>query len=651
MQIKSISVSNLGPLRNVTIPCDPLTVLVGQNGVGKSALLRALHLFYNTAINVDERDFYNGETENNISIVVRFANFTEKERELFKPYIKGDELSIEKIISYENDRLQQTYYGTRFVSPEFSSFREATGVEKRKEYNKFKDKYVFPDYTNKDDAERILSAWELEHIEACKEARDDGQFFGFQNVGTHRLEKYTKYVFVPAVHEASAEGMEGRGSTISEIMDLVVRGSLATDPELVKIEEEARQKYGAFIERAKTEKLGRISESLTKSLNSIFPDTKVDIDWVEEEGVAIETPRAFVKVTEEGYENTIDKCGHGLQRAFILTMFQELAKIQAAQALEETQEIVNEGEMVPTRSLPGLIIGIEEPELYQHPDKERLLSITLLQLTERGIEGVGNIQVIYSTHSPLMVDYQRFNQLRIFRKAIIDPEKPKQTKITLASLQSVARLVETSKELPQHSVTEESLRQRLISLMTPWMNEGLFAKLVVLVEGIKDRALVYGYAVYKGVNFERDGISVIPCSGKESMTEAISIFKSLEIPQYAIWDSDFNPATGDGSGKDANQNILRCYGCQPEDFPNKITDEFACISSDLEVEFKKEIGEANFSKILQKYCEDYQLGRGKYVMENPTHVSRLLSIFKENGLESKTLETLFEKIVNKRRNL
>jgi len=651
MQIKSISVNNLGPLKNVTVPCDPLTVLVGQNGVGKSTLLRALRLFYNTAIKVDERDFYNGETENDISIVVRFANLTETEKQLFKPYIKGDELSVEKTISYAAGKFQQTYYGTRFVSPKFLPIRQAAGTEIRKEYNKLKDEYGFPDYTNKDSAEQILCAWELEHKEDCKEAKDDGQFFGFQNVGTHRLERYTKYIFVPAVHDASTKGMEGRGSTISEIMDLVVRGSLATDPELLKIEEDAQLKYAAFIERAKAEKLSRIGGSLTKSLNSIFPDTKVDIDWVEEEGVTIGTPRAFVKVTEEGYENTIDKCGHGLQRAFILTMFQELALIQAAQASELTSEITNEEEKTLTRSLPGLIIGIEEPELYQHPDKERHLSSTLLQLTDRGIEGVGNIQVIYSTHSPLMIDYQRFDQLRIFRKAKVDHEKPKQAKITLASLQNVAALVETSKGLREHSISEESLRQRLISLMTPWMNEGLFSKLVVLVEGIKDRALVYGYAIYKGVSFERDGISIIPCSGKESMTEAISIFKSLEIPQYAIWDSDFNPATGNGNGEAANRNILRCYGCQPEDFPNKITDEFACISTDLEGEFRREIGEVDFNRILQGYCEKNQLGQGKYVMENPIHVSQLLSIFKENRLESKILEALFVKIVNKFRNL
>lgn len=632
MQIESISVNNLGPLKNVTVPCDPLTVLVGQNGVGKSTLLRALRLFYDTAIKVDERDFYNEETENDISIVVRFANLTETEKELFKPYVKGDELSVEKTISYAEGKFQQIYYGTRFVSPKFLPIRQAAGTEIRKEYNKLKDECGFPDYTNKDNAEQVLCAWELEHKEDCQEARDDGQFFGFQNVGTHRLERYTKYIFVPAVHDASADGMEGRGSTISEIMDLVVRGSLAADPELLKIEEDAQLRYTTFIERAKVEKLSKIGGSLTKSLNSIFPDTKVDIDWVEEEGITIGPPRAFVKVTEEGYENTIDKCGHGLQRAFILTMFQELALIQVAQTSEATSGITNEEGKTLTKSLPGLIIGIEEPELYQHPDRERHLSSTLLQLTNRDIEGVGNIQVIYSTHSPLMVDYLRFDQLRIFRKAKVDNEKPKQTKITLASLQNVAASVETAKELREHSISEESLRQRLISLMTPWMNEGLFSKLVVL-------------------SFERDGISVIPCSGKESMIEAISIFKSLEIPQYAIWDSDFNPATGNGKGEDSNRNILRCYGCQPEDFPNKITDEFACIRTNLEEEFRREIGEADFNRILQRYCEKDQLGQGKYVMENPIHVSRLLSIFKENKLESKILETLFVKIVNKFRNL
>ena len=183
MQIKTVSVKNFGPLKDVTIPCDPLTVLVGQNGVGKSTLLRALHIFYNTAINVDERDFYNGEfgdKTNSISITVKYTNLTVAEKDLFKPYIKGDELSVEKRISLEQGKLQQIYYGTRFVNTEFGNFRSAKGTDMRKEYNLFKDKYGFSDYTNREDAENTLSAWELANKEACQETPDNGQFFGLQ---------------------------------------------------------------------------------------------------------------------------------------------------------------------------------------------------------------------------------------------------------------------------------------------------------------------------------------------------------------------------------------------------------------------------------------------------------------------------------------
>jgi predicted ATP-dependent endonuclease of OLD family len=183
--------------------------------------------------------------------------------------------------------------------------------------------------------------------------------------------------------------------------------------------------------------------------------------------------------------------------------------------------------------------------------------------------------------------------------------------------------------------------------MTPWMNEGFFAKLVVLVEGITDRALIDGYAIYKGVSYERRGISVIPCSGKGFMTEAISIFRSLDIPQYVIWDSDFNPKTGDGSGKDANRNILRCYGCDPVDYPSMITNDFVCVSTNLTGEFINEIGEANYSRILQRYCESNSLEQGKYVMENPLHVSLLVSEFINSGYKSKILETIFQQISNK----
>ncbi len=637
-------VQNFGPLRCVTLPCDPLTILVGKNGVGKSALLKALQLFYNTSISVDERDYYNGEIENDIIINVKFTELSDSEQKLFKKYVKGDELSVEKVISYKEGKFQQLYHGSRFINPAFKDFRLAKGTQMRIEYNKFKDEYGFPNYSNKPNAEATLSEWEINNKEECIEERDDGQFFGFQNVGTHNLERDTKFIFVPAVHEAQTEGIEVRGSSILEIMDLVVKGELSSDQEFIDIQTDAQQKYDVYIERAKKEKLYDISSALTHSLNYYFPDAIVNLDWVDEPRVSINPPRAIIKITEEGYENTVDKCGHGLQRAFIITMFQQLALIQANQNIESAEE---SEELEQKHDLPGLIFGIEEPELYQHPDQQRHLARTLLQLTDVGIEGVGNIQVIYSTHSPLMIDYMRFNQLRIFNKMKINENKPKQTQIVPANLRKAASLVETAKGQAQGSYSAESFRQRLISLMTPWVNEGFFSKMIILVEGIKDRALIVGHAINRDIFFDRMGITVIPCTGKDSMPEAISIFDSVNIPHYTIWDSDFKPVADTDNGRNANTNILRFHGYPAKDFPSMKTDDFTCIHTNLEKQYKCEIGKVNFDRTVQKYCDDNSLGKPRYVMQNPLHVSQLITIFEAHGFHSTMINEIIDKILEK----
>lgn len=644
MKIKSIHIGNFRCLKDVFLPCNDLTVLIGRNGVGKSCLLKALNLFYNTNIEVDERDYYNNETsDTDISITVNFSDLTKLEKKLFRPYLEGDELSIEKVITYAPSRPIQKYYGTRYQNPEFKAFRNARGSDLRREYNKLveKDDYEkFPPYQNRDLAEEVLEEWELSNKNRCKRFRDDGQFFGFQNVGMHRMEKYTKFIQIPAVQEASEEGIEQRGSIFEEIMEIVVKSTLATNKELIELEAETQQKYKKLIDPARNKDLKDLEKNLTKTLFYYVPDSEVKIQWIEEEGLKLGVPRAYVTLKEGGYYNTVDRCGHGLQRAYILSLFQQLALIQASVSLES--ERTNETSEI---NLPSMIIGIEEPELYQHPDRIRHFAQTLLQLSSRGIKGsIENIQIVYSTHAPLMVDFLRFNQLRVFRKIkATEGNKPKKTSITYTDLAQVSRFVESVKELPKNAVSDEALRQRLISLMTPWMNEGFFAKLVVLVEGIKDRALILGEALKRNRDFESMGINVIPCSGKNSMTEAIAIYKCLEIPTYVVWDSD----EGKEEGIPANKNILRCHDCEPEDYPCRMTDAFCCIKTNLERVFHEEIGVSNYNRVVLKYCEEKDLGRPSYVMENPYIVSKIIGLLEAGGYCSNTLKGIVDRIIEK----
>src|SRR3546814_9535851 len=64
-----------------------------------------------------------------------------------------------------------------------------------------------------------------------------------------------------------------------------------------------------------------------------------------------------------------------LQRAFIFTLLQHLARTTVPES-DDLQPDVNAGEVAPAvapipAQAPTLILAIEEPELYQHPTKQR----------------------------------------------------------------------------------------------------------------------------------------------------------------------------------------------------------------------------------------------------------------------------------------
>jgi len=642
MQIKKIEIMNLGPIRGETLDTQPLTILVGQNGVGKSTILKALSLFYNDSIKVDERDFYNETVQDPISIKITYDQLTEHEKSNLSKYIQNNEFTVEKIIKRVDGKTTSQYHGSRFVNPEFQPFRDASGrTELTSAYNGIREAYPeLPEYTKKEEAEAHLQEWESSNTDRCTPERDDGQFFGYKNVGKYKLIKHTKFISIPAVHKAVDETKDQRNSSIGEITQLVVKGKLTRDPEFQKIEADAKTEYDKYLTKAKDTQLKSLSDSLSDSLNLYFPGTGIKLDWKDDRGVSVELPETTVDVLEEGYANTIDRCGHGLQRAFILSLFQELALLRPEES---------EGEE-PT-DLPGLIICIEEPELYQHPDRQRHLFNTLLKLTKGQIGGVAaSIQVIYATHSPLMLSYRSFDQIRLLTKVDTGEEGlPKETRITDTSLAKVCALIEKSKSYTPGSISPASLQQRLIHLMTPWINEGFFAKLIVIVEGIKDRALILGRALYDGYDYESMGIAVIPCLSKFNIPEAVSIFQSLDIPIYTVWDADWKEEEDSNTKnhKTANCNIQRCFDVTPEDFPDAITDNYGCIKTDLENEFKDKVKEELFSRVLQQYCDENELGEGRFVMENPLLVQKIIELCEEEGGKCDTLGSIRIKINEK----
>jgi predicted ATP-dependent endonuclease of OLD family len=613
---------------------DPLTVLIGPNGSGKSCFLRTIDLFYNPSAEYDEDDFY--EKDKDIVVTVTFANLTPDEETLFKIYVEGGLLTVEKVMSWPPTRTSQKYYGTSLRNSDFEGFRSAKGASAlRSEYQTILQKYdSFPPYSTKDEVEALLSQWEASHPEQCQRVRDEGQFFGFKEVGETRLEKFTRYIPVPAVRDATQDAVEGRRAAVSEIVDLVVRNELAQKKEYVELQQETARRY-----RGVLPDLGKVSKRLTETIQQFVPDSQVNLEWQDPSDLSLPSPTVDTKLMENGHLSPVSKTGHGLQRAFILTMLQQLTLTQAM-----TPESQLENDATKTIiSAPNLIIGIEEPELYQHPDRQRHFSKTLSRLSSGKVAGVAErMQVIYSTHSPLFVDLERFEQLRMFRKLVGDVGKPKHTNVTWTTIESIVRDLEIAKGMPKGTYSKESLKPHLQVLMTPWFNEGFFAKLVVLVEGITDRGTILGVALSVGSDLESRGVSVIPYNSKFSLIYALLIFRSLSIPVYGIWDSDFKSKSSQNI--ECNRTLLKSFDKPEEDYPEIVSDDFAVFKTNLRETFRTEVGTQFYDQLLQDYLQRLELGDENKVMGNPSIVRDFYDEIRREGNSSKTIESIVSEI-------
>lgn len=665
MIIKSVGVENFRCVQYEVLTCGRLTALVGANGSGKSTFLNAIDLFYSPSPKVAPEDFYNGDMGNSIQITVTFCELDESEKKRFQKYLQDDELSVVRVLSLKEGKLIDKHHGSTMRNPDFISIRKAGPATAMKPlYSELQESEKYKGlrkWKSQPDALAALDEWEAANQHECRWELDDGQFFGFKQVAQGYLGACTRYLYIPAVRDAAGDASEGKGSPITQLMDLVVRSLVQSRTDFKEFKDRSDHRYGEIFNPTNLTELGGLAGSLTKTLQQYIPDSAVDLEWLPFPGVDIPMPQARLKLLEDGYKSEVERAGHGLQRAFIMSLLQHLAvaraKADAEASLPEpsstTQAVANEKNV----KMPNLILAIEEPELYQHPGRQRHLADILMKLSRGQIPGVAEqTQVMYCTHSPLFISLDRFDEVRLARKVQVAEGKPKVSQLITRSLDYVADRLWTAESMPTPKYTGQTLQPRLSALFDQ-VSEGFFASAAVLVEGVSDRAAIIGAALASGHDLESVGIPVIPCGGKSNVFTAAAVFISFRIPTYCVWDSDENTAQPVGpcerckrpldkeSNPSENRRLLRLLGLPEEDWPSHIKEKSACFKTDRETVVKAEIGEEVFERILGEEMTRFNIRKRGHALKNPKVVSAAIKSASDLGKTSPSLDLIVTNIL------
>jgi len=490
-------------------------IFIGQNNHGKSNILSAI-LFFFGEIGLDPLDFH--RTTQELFVQILFGELDENDRTTFKKYVTAkNNMRVRKKATKDGGF---SYHGY-VEAPQEDWLKE----ENIAQYSKRENAQALPladllpatGRITKDTFSQAQQQYIQEHGNDLKFSyeMESGPFLGAKNVA--------KGIFGEVYHVPSVKKVEddlsakGR-SVFSALYARVINKMSETNSEF----REAKERIASLMRILNktnedgTENKQRPPElrSFEESLEAELADwsTKIDVEIIPPEIDHIFKVGATVWL-DDGIRGDVGRKGQGLQRALIFALVRSLAKLTRRER-EIPEESEEEGAQVPSRQASkSSYFVVEEPELYLHPQAQRELFDSLVELSN------AESQVLLCTHSSSFISLDQYRSICIVRKNTVEEG---------------TTIFQCTEELFAGASDKELFN------LTYWINpdrgELFFARKVVLTEGPTGKTILPLLAEKLG--FFRHDFTVVDCGSKDSMPSYLQLLNKFRIPYVAVYDRD-----------------------------------------------------------------------------------------------------------------
>jgi len=629
VRIKSIRIQNFRAFADETIGFDAYTSLVGENGAGKSTVLCALNVFFREKSNATDvqalsvEDFHQKNVAEAVRITVVFHDMSDAAKNALAHYVRGDELRVSAVAEFDrakgNAPVRQV--GVRMVMRDFAPFFDAENRTAANGYfQQLQAKYGLNECRNYDERASALREYEEAHPEHHEELESSDQFYGY--AGNAKLDPFIQWVYVPAVSLATDEQTESGDNALKRLLARTVRTKVNFTADLAQLKLDTSNRYQELMGRSQGA-LDDIADALTRRLHQwAHPSASLLLAWETAGTVPLKEPIARVVGGEGGFEGSLARFGNGFQRSYMIALLQELSATDAEDG-------------------PTLLLGCEEPELYQHPPQARHLATVLQKLSER------NAQILLTTHSPYFVNGRMLESVRVVRRS----DDKASAQAFAPSLEAYAAAVAAGKG--KEPVKPEGASARLQEVLRPQLCEMFFARKVILVEGSEDVAYIMAWMTMSGKldAFRSRHAHIVAVDGKSRLAEPLALAQTLGIPFFLMFDSDTHCSEKHREQHEQdNRVLLTLLGkAGAERFPPQAVwdDCFVQwptdIASVIDAEISERLGEAELQAardIAAALC-----GHSSGMTKNSVYIEEKLRVVLERGGSCPVLDRLCDAVL------